>query len=75
MRTDILLRSVEEMHALLEKFIYKSKVSKASLKAQQEEITIHSAEIQEAQDIFQEDVIVGGTDPISQRIAAEKFIR
>lgn len=71
----MVLRSVEDLQITLETFINKSHKRKMDLKAKIEEIGIRLGEVREARDLFEQNVVVEGADPITQRIAAEKFIK
>lgn len=66
---------MEDLHVILENFIQKSHKRKMNLKAQIEEINIRIGEVQEAKELFDQNVVIEGVDPISQRIAAEKFVK
>ncbi|XP_050302032.1 coiled-coil domain-containing protein 113 [Anthonomus grandis grandis] len=74
-KTDMVMRAMEENQSRLEAFMKKCHIIKRNLKAELEEFSIREAEIKEATDIFEFNVVTQGLDKLTQRIPAEKFIR
>lgn len=74
-KTDMVIRSMEETQARLGVFIKKCHIIKRNLKSELEEFSIREAEIKEAMEIFEFNVVIQGLDKLTQRIPAEKFIR
>lgn len=74
-KTDMVMRAMEDTQSKLETFLKKSHVTRRNLKSELQEFSIREAEIKEATDIFEYNVVVQGVDKLTQRIPAEKFIR
>lgn len=73
--SDLLFRAFEVMHRDLEKFINHSHVQHNHLTAEIENIRICQAEVDDATALFEQQVVVEGTDPITNKVPAEKFIK
>lgn len=69
------MRETEEIQVALDKFIKKSHRAKCNLKAELEEFEIRKTELTDSRDLFENTIVVGGVDPLTQRIPAEKFVR
>lgn len=63
------------MNNSVERFTTASHRKKCNLLAELEEIKLSSSEREDALEMFEYDVVVSGLDPISQKIAAEKFVK
>ncbi|KAF7265289.1 hypothetical protein GWI33_021281 [Rhynchophorus ferrugineus] len=74
-KTDMVMRAMEENQSNLETFLKKSHATKRNLKSEIDEFAIREAEIKEAIDIFEHNVVIQGVDKLTQRIPAEKFVR
>ncbi|XP_030766217.1 coiled-coil domain-containing protein 113-like [Sitophilus oryzae] len=74
-KTEMVMRSMEDIQAELERFLKRCHVTKRNLKAELEEFSIREAEIKEATDIFEYNIVIQGVDKLTQRIPAEKFVR
>lgn len=74
-RTELVFRELEEMQISFQLFQKRSAAQNNHLDAEIEEMNIRSGEIEDGRKVFEENIIVGGVDALTQRIPAEKFIR
>lgn len=70
-----MFRELEEMQISFQLFQKRSAIQNNHLNAEIEEMNIRSGEIEDGRKVFEENVIIGGVDALTQRISAEKFIR
>lgn len=75
MRTDLVLREVEELQERMEKAMHRTHERTCILKAEIEEILIRQGDVKSAYENFETVVVAQGCDPITQKIPAEKFVK
>lgn len=69
------MRETEEIQIALDDFIKKSHRAKSNLKAELEEFGTRGQELLDSRQAFENTVVIGGVDKLTQRIPAEKFLR
>lgn len=74
-RADLAARYMDELRETMKKFEAKITRDCKRLKVQIEEATIRLEEIEDAAAVFEQNVVIDGVDPITQRIPAEKFVQ
>lgn len=75
LKTDLVMREIEEMQASLQKFIAVSHRRKSNLKAQIEESNVREQEVKESRENFEQSIVIGAVEKLTQKIPAEKFVR
>ncbi|KAI4454933.1 hypothetical protein MML48_9g00011200 [Holotrichia oblita] len=74
-KTDFVMREIEEMQTSLMKFIGISHRKKSNLKAEIEESYIRAQEVDDSRNDFEQTIIIGAVEKLTQKIPAEKFVR
>lgn len=69
------MRETEQIQIALDDFIKRSHRTKSNLRAELEEFSIRSSELIDSITWFENSVVIGGVDKLTQRIPAEKFLR
>lgn len=69
------MRETEHIQIALNDFVKKSHRMKCNLKAELEEFSVRGSELMESRTWFENSVVIGGVDKLTQRIPAEKFLR
>lgn len=74
-KTDLVLREIEFMQNSLAKFIASSHRRKCHLRAEIEESDVRYQEVKENRNNFEQSIVIGAVEELTQKIPAEKFIR
>ncbi|GJQ80584.1 hypothetical protein Trydic_g19988 [Trypoxylus dichotomus] len=74
-KTDLVMREIEEMQVNLRNFIAISHRRKSHFKAEIEESNIRAQEVKDSRDDFEQIIVIGAVEKLTQKIPAEKFVR
>lgn len=74
-KIDLAMRETEQIQVALDDFIKKSHRAKCNMRAELEEFGTRGTELMESRELFENTVVIGGVDRLTQRIPAEKFLR